>query len=499
MTEQARAAAGVRGVTVPLWTPGDWLPLEFPLDQPDAALAFITGAFRHGGWPLLDDFAVDLAGAYRGLRPSLRATVASGEMMRVAAVQMRVAIQRLRPRVVEVLQNIEQAAVEELRGRLAAAITAATYQARSLLAMPVNGGKALDPESLLAMRVNSPRALKRAPPTIRSSAADGAYLRSQIRALLPDASRLAEWDQTKELQEALQAVEKVLAALAMVHPQTRPLLAVAQGAEAAISAARTSAGPMDELQGVLTRHEDVLQAWRAAHAGFAVARRAAADRLPVLHRFSFSDVVEAATEDDGALGWRVSGILANVFFGAIEVRERYVTGVPALSRKPAKRPAQRLAEAMKSPTPPSDPVGYLMEQASGSVWAHDGLIQATLGTMSQSTAHGGPFALLESFQAAVSEQALAEGARQRSRGVLVEVGKGLGLGAGLVLLHIFAPPLALVIDAGFAAHDLTVASTDLAQQTAESRCAFDQALTLGPEPSLAWFLATQAFNILTVG
>lgn len=498
VTEHARAQAGVTGLSVPLWTPGDWWPLEFPLDQPDAARAFATGAFRHGGWRMLEDFVTDLDSAYSAVSTNLRAVVPRADRMRAGASQLRQAIGLLRPRVAESLAVIEQLAVEELRRRLASATTSALSQAKSLLVMPHPGGKPLGPSSLLVARCLEPEWLRRAPPALTSGNAEGKAFREQLRALQPTAERMLRWDHTKDVQEALRAMETLLRKARYVSPSARALLMGGEDAQRILEAARDAGTLAGDLERLLTSHKAVLDEWRAAQSTFGAARRAAADRYPVLHRFGFADIVTSTTEDDAALGWRVSGILARVYDGAVDVRARYVDGVPG-KRAKLNRPAAKLAKALKGKSPPSDPVRFVMAAAEESVWAHDGLIQATLDIAARGGSALGPFSLLEAFHSSVAVQALAEAAQQRREGVLKGVAGGLGLGAALALMHAVAPPVALIVDAGFAAYDLTTASADLGKRTAESRCTFDETLALGPEPSLAWFLVTQAFNVLTVG
>lgn len=493
------SVAGVAPETIRLWVPPAWVPVDFPLDRPQAAIDFVTAAFEHMGWRLLDRFSTDIDAAYRGLPGTLRNSLASADQFRRASSQLRAAKNVLRPRVAAALDRVEVQAFAILNTRLNTVIAQAPALARDLLVLPDFDGRTADPESLLSVRwTRSNKRLASKPVPLDISRPAGRQLRSLISSLVPAATELGNAKDSKEIADIVHAIEKVIRAGAWVSPMARTAAEVIDDATAAITAAHAAGAVSEKVQAILTGHASLIETWRERQARFVVARQAAAAVCPVLHRFGYADFIAADSENDVQLGARVAGVLGAVFSGAFGVREHYIEPKPGKQSR-VKRPAKELLRALTRANPPGDPVRFVMERAEGSVWAHDALIQSALEAMARGSTPFGPFDPLDGFDATVSSQALAEGATLKAESVGTEAAIGLGISAGLIALHFLAPPVALIADAGFAAYDLSTSIRTFAAESVEFRCSFDPALSLGEEPSLAWFVASQAFNLLTVG
>jgi hypothetical protein len=190
--------------------------------------------------------------------------------------------------------------------------------------------------------------------------------------------------------------------------------------------------------------------------------------------------------------------LTGIYSGATQVCASHVEGRPGSTIQP-KRPGRMLERAMRSKDPPDDPVNYVIERADGTVWNHPSLIQAATKAIAEQPSFGGPMSILDDFAASVSAQAIAEFSREQQRASIRGVVEAIGVTAGMIALHFVAPPLAFVADATLATGDLSSGLGTFGVESALSRCAFDPTLALGEEPSVAWFLASQAFNVLTVG
>jgi hypothetical protein len=502
-TAGSTAAAGVQGQTVPLYMKAgsDVVALQFPVDRERDALDFVTAAFCHSGWPLLDEFSQDVGGALRGVPDTVRGQVqTTTALLQRGISQLRDAKAALRLQVAASLAEIERQAVRVLETRLSQSWNGAPDLAKQLLVLPLRDGRAQDPGIVLMTRRTGAgeAATRNAPTPLNVAAPAGARLRKLVDALAPAAATLATAAKREGLADARKAFHRVLDTAATVSPVAAGMKKDVDTAEAILKAANEVGALSADLAAVLGRYEDALAQWKQAQIPFTTGRRAAAAEFPVLHRFGYNDFVAASKEDDVALGARVFGKLAGVYSGANETRRKYVKADAGSQIQP-RRPAAALLQALAGQDPPDDPVAFVMKEAANSVWAHAGLIQSAVEAMARGASAKGPFSILDGFDSAVSAQALAEGVRQETTSALIEGGVGLGFAAGVIALHFLAPPAVFIADAAFATHDLITSVQEFGGASIESRCTFDPALSLAEEPSLAWFLASQAFNLVTVG
>lgn len=500
--DAARRAAGIAPETLPLWTPEEWIRLDFPYADEGAAEAFVEAAFLHRGWPLVAGFRADFDAAYAGLPSFLKRQAApSATKAKEAAAQIRMAMRTLRPRVVASLERLETVAVAVLGERVATAVKQARSQAIDLIMMPRYAGKEVEPAVLLDARAanSGPVAIRNAPTPLQQNE-KARRCREFVNRLEPTATKYARANLSRNVQTALKAVKTTLkvhlALVAAVPPKVGSDAVDAAAVELEQALAEGKLG--DALAATVREHRAALESWAECRETFIAARRAFASEFPVLHRFGFNDVVAAAKDDDVALGERIVRKLAAIHSGATQVQRSHVAG-QAGSRIQPKRPARVLAKAMRSDHPPDDPVAYLIELAEGSVWQHPALIQDAVRAIVEQPGLGGSGSILDDFDASVSVQALAEFSRAQQRAMFKSAVEAVGITAGMIALHFIAPPLAFAADATLAAGDLSSGISGFGADSALARCAFDPALALGEEPSLAWFLASQAFSVLTVG
>lgn len=498
----ARRQAGIARRMLKVRLPEDWTLLDFPFEDPRDVQAYANAAFRHRGWPAVQGFQTQFRSALSGLAGSLRGR-ADGPAadFRLAIDHLERAMTALRPRVASGLLVIEDAAVALLGQRVDTAMAQAREQALSLLSLPAHAAGAEHVDSLLRLygTDGGPMAWRQAKLSLADNPA-GRRLRELLQRFAPQAKAFSQAEQARHIAQAFDALKtavKVGAVAVAAVPPSRVDDAV-ELQRRAVEAARQAGALPEAVDAAITAHRAALASWAECQQGFIAARRAAAVEFPVLHRFGFADVIAGAEEDDAKLGARVARKLAGIFRGAEGTRGAYVQG-EIYSRIQPKRPARELRKALDGREPPRDPVHFVVERAEDSVWAHPRLIQEATEALARGAPFGDPMSLLDDFLPAVSEQAVAAHV-QAQRDAIVQGALGaIGVTAAMIALHAVAPPAAFMLDATLAAGDLGSGLATFGGESQLARCCFDPAQALGEEPSLAWFLATQAFNLLTVG
>ncbi|WP_343632820.1 hypothetical protein [Roseateles sp.] len=498
----ARRQAGIPRRMLKARLPDDWTLLDFPFEDPGEVQAYANAAFRHRGWPAVQGFQTQFRSSLSGLAGSLRGR-ADGPAadFRLAIDHLERAMTALRPRVAEGLLVLEDAAVALLGQRVDTAMAQAREQALGVLSLPAHANGAEHVDSLLRLYGSDggPLDWRRAKLSLADNAS-GRRLRDLLKRFAPQAKTFSQAEQARHIAQAFDALKtaaKVGAVTVAAVPPGRVDDAVALQARA-LEAARQAGALPNALADAITTHRAALASWAECRQSFVAARRAAAVEFPVLHRFGFADVIDGAEEDDAALGARIARKLAGIFRGAEGTRRAYVQG-EVYSRIQSKRPARELRKALDGREPPRDPVHFVVERAEGSVWAHPRLIQEATETVARGAPFGGPMSLLDDFLPAVSEQAVAAYAQAQQDAIVKGALEAVGVTAAMIALHAVAPPAAFMLDATLAAGDLGSGLAAFGGESQLARCCFDPAQALGEEPSLAWFLATQAFNLFTVG